>query len=291
LKRRAKWGILLSQKLQERSVVLRATSDEGHGIAVCRPKLHILTTIVESRSIIVRNKLIKLRNPLFITARFGLCDIYKKRLIWGAGKRAEEVIEVLLASRAGGYKRIRFLQVIRQGIQLYHSSAPALLSLSSQNIKKHTCSSAQHTGPVFHFGPHIPTSCFRTSSSGSSASPLSGHGSSGEKKLDFPQLPRMAQRPASWMGVNASLNTRVDAAVRRLAIVRRPGPIVDVRRRPASQYVVGFFMWSDGYIGMFERVFILCEREVAQGCGGLSLLVEQVTVLLKLVIVGCSASR
>lgn len=97
----------------------------------------------------------------------------------------------------------------------------------------HTCFSSQHRGPVFHFGPQIPISFSRTSSSGSFASPLSTHGSR-EKRV--PQSPRIAQRPASWMGVKASLDTRVVAAVRRRpATTRRLGPIVALKRRPAPQ--------------------------------------------------------
>lgn len=70
--------------------------------------------------------MVQLCNPLFITARFGLCDIYEERLIGGAGKGAEEVIEILFASRAGGYEGIRFLQVIRQSVELHQTSVYVL---------------------------------------------------------------------------------------------------------------------------------------------------------------------
>jgi hypothetical protein len=72
-----------------------------------------------------------------------------------------------------------------------------------------TCSASQHTGPVFHLGPQSSTNCFLTSSFGSFASPLSGHGSAGEKKLEPPQLPRIEHRPASCFGVKALLDTRL----------------------------------------------------------------------------------
>ena len=72
-----------------------------------------------------------------------------------------------------------------------------------------TCSAAQQTGPVFHLGPQISTSCFLTSSSGSCASPLSGHGDSGPNHPDLPQLPRIEHLPASWIGVNGPPEAKV----------------------------------------------------------------------------------
>jgi len=116
----------------------------------------------------------------------------------------------------------------------------------------HTCFSSQHRGPVFHFGPQIPISFSRTSSSGSFASPLSTHGSR-EKRV--PQSPRIAHRPASWMGVKASLDTRVEAAVRRPATARRLGPIVALKRRPAPQFLVVFIrqVWSKIRLYVVER--------------------------------------
>jgi hypothetical protein len=71
------------------------------------------------------------------------------------------------------------------------------------NARKLACSPVQHTGPVLHFVPQRSTNCFRTSSAGSSAGPLSGHGS-GFPKRDFPQFPRIEHLPASCIGVYGS---------------------------------------------------------------------------------------
>ena len=65
-----------------------------------------------------------------------------------------------------------------------------------------TCSSRQHTGPSSHFEPQRLTSFSRTGSSGWCASPLSGQGSSPPKMDFFPQWPRIAQRPCSWILVS-----------------------------------------------------------------------------------------
>jgi hypothetical protein len=56
--------------------------------------------------------------------------------------------------------------------------------------------------------------------------------------------------------VKASLDTRVEAAVRRKpATAKRRGPIVDVNRRPAPQCLGEFIreMWSESCLSVVER--------------------------------------
>lgn len=160
------------------------------------------------------------------------CYIYEERLRGGAGEGAEKVVEVFFAGGAGGYEGVGFFEVFGERVEL--QSTVSVQFTHPIFVGQHTCSAAQHTFPVSHFAPQIPTNCFRTSSSGSSARPLSGQGSSGEKKLDLPQLPRMAQRPASWMGVMAlEAEERERDARPKRRVRRRGGLIVDRWRCPA----------------------------------------------------------
>jgi len=98
-----------------------------------------------------------------------------------------------------------------------------------------TCSAAQQTGPVFHFGPHISTSCFLTSSSGSSASPLSGHGDSGPNQPAFPQLPRIEHRPASCIGVKGPLEAKVVVNSHVIAAECQRRPIAAGLKAPSQE--------------------------------------------------------
>lgn len=91
-------------------------------------------------------------------------------------------------------------------------------------VNVRTCEPSQHTGPVIHFGPHISTSCCLTSSCGSSAGPLSGHGNGGAKNPPPPQFPRMAHRPASCLGVNSSPDTRLSSPT---AVAKCLSPILE----------------------------------------------------------------
>lgn len=93
--------------------------------------------------------------------------------------------------------------MVRQRVEAY-----VFLSTS------HTCSKSQQTGPELHFAPQSLTSSSLSSTSGSSARPLSGHGSGFPKKPLDPQCPRIAQRPASWMGVKGLLSAAAVAVPR-----------------------------------------------------------------------------
>jgi hypothetical protein len=104
-----------------------------------------------------------------------------------------------------------------------------------------TCSASQHTGPLFHFGPHISTSCFLTSSSGSFAGPLSGQGNWDPKKPFFPQFPRIEHLRASCFGVYASLETRLIASRLTIAADCQRGAMAAA---PPSGRCV--FCWSIG---------------------------------------------
>src|SRR6187402_1412133 len=133
------------------------------------------------------------------------------------------------------------------------SSYELLVAVEYRVIIYHTCSASQHTGPVFHFGPHNSTSCVLTSSSGSFASPLSGQGRAGEKNPELPHVPRMAHLPASCFGVNNSPDTRLSspaAAVKCLNTISR-------KRCAASQY---WRYWRQGLDGMM-RSSVLCDRK------------------------------
>lgn len=78
-----------------------------------------------------------------------------------------------------------------------------------------TCSSRQQTGPSSHLGPQSPTSFCLTSSSGSWARPLSGQGNSPPKIDCFPQCPRIAQRPFSWILVSPCAPTSAGCEARK----------------------------------------------------------------------------
>lgn len=74
-----------------------------------------------------------------------------------------------------------------------------------------TCLSSQQIDPSFHFSPHMPTSFSRTSSPGSLAKPLSGHGSSPPKNDFFPHCPLIAHLPFScfWVHPSSSATPRL----------------------------------------------------------------------------------
>src|SRR5271156_60090 len=89
-------------------------------------------------------------------------------------------------------------------------------------LKASTCSSSQQTAVSFHLFPQSSTSFSFTSAAGSSAFPLSRHGKLPPKNDCFPQLPRIAQRPASCMGVKRSPLTserRPSRGARRLRVM------------------------------------------------------------------------
>lgn len=48
----------MAQKLEEISVILRSSTDKGHGIAIRSANFHILATVVESGSVVVGHKLV-----------------------------------------------------------------------------------------------------------------------------------------------------------------------------------------------------------------------------------------
>ena len=124
------------------------------------------------------------------------------------------------------------------------SSCKCLAAVLEPVLGHYTCSLSQQMGPEFHFGPHISTSCFLTSSSGSFASPLSGQGSSGPKRLDFPQVPRKAHRPVSCFGVYASADTRVVANSPEMTVEGQNRPIAALEGAPPS--VANFLSQRNG---------------------------------------------
>lgn len=110
-------------------------------------------------------------------------------------------------------------------------------SISIHYVKRgvqHTCSSAQHTGPVLHLGPHKSTSFSLTAGSGSSARPLSTQGVGPENQPPDSQVFRIEHRPASCLGVNASPDTEVAVSNPTMA-ERQSRPIVACMERAGKR--------------------------------------------------------
>lgn len=100
LKGRADEVALIAQELEKFMVVLRPTTYQVHGLAVCATELDLLAAVEEARPVLFRNELVELGNELFAILFNRFCDVDEERLVGRARESTEEVEEVVSASRA-----------------------------------------------------------------------------------------------------------------------------------------------------------------------------------------------
>ncbi|KAI6760934.1 hypothetical protein HG530_009794 [Fusarium avenaceum] len=100
LEGRADEGFLVSKELEHLGIVLSTTTNQIHGFAVCAAKLDLLTTVVETGTVFLRNKLVKLCDELLAVLFGGVGHIDEERLVGGARESTKQVEEIT-ADRSG----------------------------------------------------------------------------------------------------------------------------------------------------------------------------------------------
>ena len=119
LERTSQERLLVTQILQELGIILRAASNEIHSLAARRTEFDILTAIVETRAILIADQVVQLGDEELVILGHRLGDVDEQALIRGARERAEEVEEILFASRTGGDDVLGLLEVGLQGFDLF----------------------------------------------------------------------------------------------------------------------------------------------------------------------------
>lgn len=129
---------LLPQETEKGRIVLSAASDKLHCIIIGRPILHILATIEETFAKVGRYEEVeRLEGHLVGVGNLGGSDIEECSLMRRTGESAEELAEIISASRARGYKHLHAFKVLLKDLQLVGSAANRTFSkVGTTNILK-----------------------------------------------------------------------------------------------------------------------------------------------------------
>jgi len=94
--------LFIAKELQKLCVVLCPSTNEINSFATRCAVFHIFATVVKSTLVFFRPEVLQFCDYSLSRCGFrGFCDVHEERLIGRAGKGAEQVKEVLLASWAG----------------------------------------------------------------------------------------------------------------------------------------------------------------------------------------------